>query len=94
MEVAYQPSILYEQRIFNLHLKKCLRGRRAYTEALNERRNFIPPSPLGTDVNRHKKTKTQKKEYNKKKPIRNNSPKSTSSLSSCSSTTDLEETRF
>lgn len=94
MEVAFQPSILYEQRIFNLHLKKCLRGRRAYTEAFNERRNFIPSSPIGTDDIRYKKTKTQKKEYNKKKTVRNQSSKSTSSLSSCASSADLQETRF
>lgn len=94
MEIAYQPSILHEQRLFNLHLKKCLRGRRAYTEALSEKRNFVPESSLGTDVIRHKKTKTQKKEYYKKKTVRNPSPKSTSSLSTCSSTTDFEETRI
>lgn len=91
MEVC-PPSVLKDQQLFKMKAKKCFRGRRAYTDAVAKGRNLTPEDKIGGSYVRNKKTKTQKRSYDKKS-TRNLSAKSDTSLSSCSSCTEFEETR-
>ena len=91
MEVG-GASVLIEQRLLKIQIQKSLRGRRAYTETLLERKRNLFSEKKGC---RHGTNNTQKIHKNTGySSDQKEAPGSPSSNASSTTTSELDETRL